>query len=121
MDHINAPAMWDVGLRARFGFRYQEVTTFNPYLKETIDQPPILLSCSHHNVTRGATTALGSMALNAQAVFRVLAEAQLDDPGSPGITLPTLFRMCRERWLVSSEQVGESCEPFGSYNSGDEP
>ena len=107
MDHINAPAMWDVGLRARFGFRYQEVTTHCPYLKETLDVQPILLTSFHQNATRGATTALGSMALNAQAVFRVLAEAQLDDPESPGITLPTLFRMCRERWLVSSEQVGE--------------
>ena len=45
------------------------------------------------------------MAPTAQAVFRVLAEAQLDDPTSPGLTFPTLFRMCRERWLVSNEQV----------------
>jgi origin recognition complex subunit 2 len=105
MDHINAPAMWDVRLRAKFDFRYQEVTTLTPYLNETLDQPPILLTCFHQNVTRGATTALGSMAFNAQAVFRVLAEAQLDDPDAPGITLPTLFRMCRERWLVSSEQA----------------
>ena len=97
--------MWDVRLRAKFDFRYQEVTTLSPYLNETLDQPPVLLTCFHQNVTRGATTALGSMALNAQAVFRVLAEAQLDDPDAPGITLPTLFRMCRERWLLSSEQA----------------
>ncbi len=38
-------------------------------------------------------------------MFRVLAEAQLDDPNSPGLTVSTLYRMCRERWLVSSESA----------------
>lgn len=62
-------------------------------------------ACFQESTRRGASTALGSMPPTAQAVFRVLAEAQLDDPTSPGITFATLFRMCRERWLVSNEQV----------------
>ena len=56
------------------------------------------------------------MAPTAQAVFRVLAEAQLDDPSSPGLTFPALFRMCRERWLVSNEQVGGG--PSGNVEHG---
>ena len=67
--------------------------------------PPADAARTQETSRRGASTALGSMAPTAQAVFRLIAETQLDDPASPGMTFPALFRMCRERWLVSSEQV----------------
>jgi origin recognition complex subunit 2 len=34
-----------------------------------------------------------------------IAEWQLDDPGAPGITFAHLFRMVRERFIMSSEQA----------------
>lgn len=46
---------------------------------------------------------LRSFVQNARKVFHVLADAQLDDPRSPGVAFHTLFRMCRERFLVSNE------------------
>ncbi|KAG1662371.1 hypothetical protein FOA52_006632 [Chlamydomonas sp. UWO 241] len=104
-DHINAPLLWDAKVRARFNWLAAEATTFAPYVAETLDAPSVLAACFHETSRRGASTALGSMAPNAQAVFRVLAETQLDDPASPGVTFPVLFRMCRERWLVSNEQA----------------
>jgi hypothetical protein len=41
----------------------------------------------------------------ARSVFRVLAERQLDDPEAGGVTQALLFRLCRERFVLNSEQV----------------
>ncbi|GAX72753.1 hypothetical protein CEUSTIGMA_g209.t1 [Chlamydomonas eustigma] len=105
IDHINAPLLWDMKTREKFKWLCHDATTFSPYLAETMDVQPVLMARFHETSRRGATTALTSMAPTAQAVFKVMVESQLDDPSSPGITFPTLFRMCRERWLVSSEQA----------------
>jgi hypothetical protein len=48
---------------------------------------------------------LGTLVTSARAVFRVLAEHQLDDPGAGGASQALLFRMCRERFILNSEQV----------------
>jgi origin recognition complex subunit 2 len=46
---------------------------------------------------------LRTLVQNARKVFRVLADAQLDDPAAGGVPFPALLRMCRERFLVSNE------------------
>lgn len=64
---------------------------------------PSSAGCFQSATRRGAATVLRSFVQNARKVFAVLAESQLDDPKAGGISFHTLFRMCRERFLVSNE------------------
>jgi hypothetical protein len=66
--------------------------------------------CLQSSSKRGAATVLGTLVSSARAVFRVLAEHQLADPGAGGASQGLLFRMCRERFILNSEQVG-ACTP----------
>lgn len=61
--------------------------------------------CSQSVVKRGAGTVLQNMVSSAKQVFRVLAEWQLDDPGAGGASFALLYRMARERFIISTEHA----------------
>lgn len=105
IDHHNALLLWDH--RTRMAFRWWLVAchTYATYQAETLDMTPLLSGAFHTSAKRGATTVLGSLTTNAQEVFRVLALHQLDDPEEEGVAFQLLYRMCRERFLVSSEST----------------
>ena len=70
---------------------------------------PLLLLCNaaikQSATRRGAGTLLAGLVRSARDVFTTIAQWQLDDPGAPGITFAHLFRMVRERFIMSSEQA----------------
>jgi len=58
---------------------------------------------------------LGTLVSSARSVFKVLAEHQLGDPGAGGASQALLFRMCRERFILNTEQV---CGWVGGWVGG---
>ncbi|XP_062159823.1 origin of replication complex subunit 2 [Alnus glutinosa] len=104
IDHVNAPLLWDKKMvHTQFNWFWYHVPTFAPYRVEGMFSPLIL---AHGNTTQSAKTAaivLQSLTPNAQSVFRVLAEYQLAHPDEEGMPINSLYTICRERFLVSSQ------------------
>ncbi|KAI8462573.1 MAG: origin recognition complex subunit 2-domain-containing protein [Monoraphidium minutum] len=105
VDHVNAALLWEPRAAARFRWLWVEAPTYAAYEDETRDTPPLLTGCLQSSSKRGAATVLGTLVSAARAVFRVLAERQLGDPGGGGAGLALLYRMCRERFILNSEQA----------------
>lgn len=57
---------------------------------------------------RGAGVVLRSMVPNAREVYALLVNNQVEDPESEGLSFKLLFRMCRERFLLTSEAALKS-------------
>lgn len=50
-----------------------------------------------------ALVVLSSLSSTAQQVFKIIIESQLDEEGDQGIDPQRLFKMCRDRFLVSNQ------------------
>lgn len=104
IDNVNAPLLWDKKMvHTQFNWCWYHVPTFAPYKVEGIFYPLIL---AHGGTTQSVKTAsivLQSLTPNAQSVFKVLAEHQLAHPDEEGMPINTLYTICRERFLVSSQ------------------
>mmetsp|Transcript_1084 Transcript_1084/g.2452 ORF Transcript_1084/g.2452 Transcript_1084/m.2452 type:complete len:440 (-) Transcript_1084:410-1729(-) len=103
IDHVNAPLLWSKAMEAKFKWLWIDVTTYAPYIAETLDKPSILAGTFQQARQRGAGAVLRSMVPNAREVFGLLVAHQLEDPESEGLDFKLLFRMCRERYLLTSE------------------
>mmetsp|Transcript_27092 Transcript_27092/g.49929 ORF Transcript_27092/g.49929 Transcript_27092/m.49929 type:complete len:552 (-) Transcript_27092:159-1814(-) len=122
-DHILTRRLWDQSAESRFRWLYIHAPTFLPYNSEISSRkhPSILaaaLSASVGEAGRGneneeslsATTVLRSLVLATQEVFRVLAEYLIsqqnaDGGNQSGIFFAQLYKMCRDRFLVSNDAL----------------
>ena len=108
VDHVNAPLLWSKREAARFNFVWQEATTFAPYKYETAHVPQMLASKGEERHVRGAVNVLRSLTSNARDIFRLLAEHQLANPESGGMTFHAFYTRCREEFLATSETTLKS-------------
>jgi len=108
VDHVNAPLLWSKREAARFNFVWQETTTFAPYKYETAHVPQMLASKGEERHVRGAVNVLRSLTSNARDIFRLLAEHQLANPESGGMTFHAFYTRCREQFLATSETTLKS-------------
>ncbi|XP_057973659.1 origin of replication complex subunit 2 [Malania oleifera] len=104
IDHVNAPLLWDKKMvHTQFNWCWYHVPTFAPYKVEGIFFPLILAHGGSAQSTKTAVIVLQSLTPNAQNVFKVLAEHQLAHPDEEGMPISNLYRVCRERFLVSNQ------------------
>ncbi|CEG01875.1 Origin recognition complex, subunit 2 [Ostreococcus tauri] len=103
IDHVNAPLLWSKREAARFNWVWQEASTFASYALETANFPQLLASKGEERHVRGAANVLRSLTANGRAIFRLLAEHQLENEDSPGMPFDVFYASCREQFLVSSE------------------
>ena len=103
IDHVNAPLLWSKREAARFNWVWQEASTFASYALETANLPQLLASKGEERHVRGAANVLRSLTANGRAIFRLLAEHQLENEDSQGMPLDMFYGACREQFLVSSE------------------
>ena len=103
IDHVNSPLLWSKREAARFNWVWQEAATFTPYALETANVPQLLASKGEARHVRGAANVLRSLTSNGRAIFRLLAEHQLENQDSHGMPLDMFYASCREQFLVSSE------------------
>ncbi|PSS17244.1 Origin of replication complex subunit like [Actinidia chinensis var. chinensis] len=104
IDHVNAPLLWDKTMvHTQFNWWWHHVPTFAPYKVEGIFYPLILAHGGTTQTVKTASIVLQSLTPNAQSVFKVLAEHQLAHPDEEGMPVNTLYTICRERFLVSSQ------------------
>eukprot|EP00798_Chlamydomonas_sp_ICE-L_P005842 gene5842-6128_t len=69
------------------------------------DPPAVSRRCSGEAQQQKAESVLRSMMPAARDAFKLLAEYLIDDPEAEGATFQLLFRMCRERFIVSKEDT----------------
>eukprot|EP00803_Ostreobium_quekettii_P007058 evm.model.scf_425EXC.7 EVM.evm.TU.scf_425EXC.7 scf_425EXC:38332-41699(+) len=103
VDHINAHILWDKQLAAAFNWSLQDCTTFRRYIVESTEIPFAVAGRREEAARRGAAVVLRTLVPSAREIFRLIGEFQIEEGADQGISLPHLFRMCRERFLVSSE------------------
>ncbi|MCO5576973.1 hypothetical protein L7F22_030794 [Adiantum nelumboides] len=104
MDHINTPLLWDKRTSTtKFKWCWHNTPTYAPYTAETMNLPLILVSSGSAKSARSALLVLQSLTPNAQSVFRILADYQLNHSEELGLSVHKLYTLCRERFLVSSE------------------
>ncbi|XP_052184440.1 origin of replication complex subunit 2 [Diospyros lotus] len=104
IDHVNAPLLWDKKMvHTQFNWYWHHVPTYAPYRVEGIFYPLILAHGGGAQSVKTASIVLQSLTPNAQSVFKVLAENQLAHPDEEGMPINTLYTICRERFLVSSQ------------------
>ncbi|GLJ40804.1 hypothetical protein SUGI_0844060 [Cryptomeria japonica] len=104
IDHVNAPLLWDKQMaRAQFNWWWYHTPTYASYNVEGTFMPLILASTGAVQSARTAAIVLQSLTPNAQSVFKVLAEYQLEHPEEQGLPVQRLYTLCREQFLVSSQ------------------
>lgn len=94
--------MWDETKLARFNFIYAKTITLDPYLRET----SLHMSSTNTTSTKsraGLMVILNSLTPKQRGVFRLIAENQLENPESEGITTAALIEICKKNFLVSNE------------------
>ncbi|VFQ86884.1 unnamed protein product [Cuscuta campestris] len=104
IDNINAPLLWDKKMvHTQFNWYWLHVPTFAPYKVEGMFFPLILAHGGSAQSVKTASLVLQSLTPNAQNVFKVLAEHQLAHPDDEGMPTNSLYTICRERFIVSSQ------------------
>lgn len=108
VDHANAAAICDKRQARAFAWLWHPLPTFSPLLAETLGVGPILAACKQQQTQEAAHVVLTTLSDGSRAVFRTLAEALLEDQLDEedeleGVSYERLFRLCRERFLVSSD------------------
>jgi origin recognition complex subunit 2 len=76
IDHANAPLLWDGATYGRFGWAWQEVTTYARYTHEMAFTSRPLLRGAEETRVEAAVVLLNSLSPNARKLFRLLAEMQ---------------------------------------------
>ncbi|XP_009072933.1 PREDICTED: origin recognition complex subunit 2, partial [Acanthisitta chloris] len=106
IDHINAPLMWDQAKLSLYNWLWYETTTFSPYVEETSYENSLLVQRSGTLALSSLMHVLHSLTPNARGIFRLLAQYQLENKGSPsypGLSFQDFYQQCREAFLVNSD------------------
>lgn len=123
-DHLNAPVLWDMEKLALFRFAWHDVSTFEPYMAETLVGDVLASSKSNKFVgSKGAHYVLLLLTDNARRLYQVLLGFQLGamEKGAlakggatkvaaslrgtvrHGVLLKTLYLRCVEEFIANNE------------------
>ena len=101
-DHINSAIIFDNQLLSKFKFLWHDLTTFRPYNQESTFEDSFVSKQKKTN--QGILFVLSSLPHNAQKLFKLLAESQLqiteDDKSQ---SFEKLFRLAREGFVVDNQ------------------
>ena len=101
-DHINSAIIFDNQLISKFKFLWHDLTTFRPYNQESTFEDSFVSKQKKTN--QGILFVLSSLPHNAQKLFKLLAESQLqiteDDKSQ---SFEKLFRLAREGFVVDNQ------------------
>ncbi|EIE20142.1 origin recognition complex subunit 2 [Coccomyxa subellipsoidea C-169] len=104
VDHVNSCLLWDKRTAAQFNWLHFDVTTYAPYTVEAREMPSLLIGRRETVRSSNAATVLRTLVPQARAIFRLLAEHQMEDRDEGEEEgQSTLFRMSRERLLVAND------------------
>ena len=104
IDHVNAPRLWTPARLHAMSMIFHDATTFLPLMKET-ELHSAVLNKSSVTLTgdRGIQWILQSLSQNAQRVFKLLLDTQLET-GS-GIEATRLFELASRAFIVSNQSA----------------
>ncbi|KAK4481502.1 hypothetical protein RD792_012402 [Penstemon davidsonii] len=93
VDHVNALLLWDKKMvHTQFNWYWFHVPTYAPYKVEGMFFPLILAHNGSAQSVKTASIVLQSLTVNAQKVFKVLAEHQLANPDEEGKCLHLILK-----------------------------
>jgi origin recognition complex subunit 2 len=78
IDHINAPLLWDRAVADQYRWLWKDATTFEPYSNETEHASVMMVQSNQRTSAEGAKHVLASLNSNAQKMFKLLAEHQME-------------------------------------------
>ena len=84
---------------------WEHAPTYAPYTAETEVVARALTGRGEERLLRGASHVLLSLTPNARTVFRLLAEAQLQNSDIGGLTFAQWYALCRAQLSVASEDA----------------
>ena len=104
-DSVNFPLLWNKRNAARMRWAWEHAPTYAPYTAETEVVARALTGRGEERLLRGASHVLLSLTPNARTVFRLLAEAQLQNSDIGGLTFAQWYALCRAQLSVASEDA----------------
>jgi origin recognition complex subunit 2 len=106
VDHRNVALLWDVGIVERFKFLWHDLTTLQPYTRETaFDDSGMVEGIRNKCGFASAQHVLKSVSQQARKIFQLLAQHQLK---SETMSMSSLFRACSDDFIVSSQETFKS-------------
>ncbi|KII67436.1 Origin recognition complex subunit 2 [Thelohanellus kitauei] len=133
VDTVNASSMWSTLERLTLNWIYNSLPTFEPYIVETSNQPPLLGQKLSQQCIESLTNVIKSLSPKFQEIFKLMAETHLEMiemKEKPIIKFSSFYEKCRSKFLVSKEQnfklflielmdhkVLKSCEVNSKFSS----
>ncbi|XP_058175751.1 origin recognition complex subunit 2 [Anopheles ziemanni] len=110
IDSINAPMMWDTTQLNNFNFYWQDVSTLAPYHVETSFEQSLLVYNAGAPALSSMHSVFSSLTSNGRGVYLAIVRHQLanggpTNPNYNGMLFKDLYWICREAFLVSSDQA----------------
>lgn len=104
VDHVNSTLLWDHNLLSQFNWLWYDCTTFISYHDDISSEAMLKSHTDPGHTIESVTNVINTLTSNAQKIFELVARQQLDQ-SKPNMAVQDCYRMCRERFLVSSEQA----------------
>jgi len=104
VDHVNCALMWDHNLLSQFNWLWYDCTTFASYHDDVSTEAALKSQEDPSHTLESVTNVINTLTINAQKIFELIARQQLDQSKS-NMAVQQCYRLCRERFLVSSEQA----------------
>jgi len=104
VDHVNCALLWDHNLLSQFNWLWYDCTTFASYYDDVSTEVMLKSQEDPSHTLESVTNVISTLTINAQKIFELIARQQLDQ-SKPNIVVQQCYRLCRERFLVSSEQA----------------
>ena len=105
--HRNASMLWDARKARAFNWAWREAATMSHCAHEATDSIHELLGCLYESAVgsegASAQVVLGHLTTNAQKLFKLLINYQLDNPRTAGLSFAELYQRARVKYLASSE------------------
>ena len=106
-SHRNAAVLWDAKKARAFNWAWREAATNISYTHEATDSIHELLGCLYETSVGqqglSAQLVLGHLTSNAQKLFKLLINYQLDNPRAAGLSFSELYQKARSNFLATSE------------------
>lgn len=87
---------------AKFKWLWYDVTSYEHYFEESKFDEPVINN-GNELFVKGIIAVLNNLSPKSKGIFKVLAQYQLDNPQSNGLTYNSFYEKCRDAFLVNSE------------------
>ena len=104
VDHVNGTLLWDHNLLSQFNWLWYDCTTYASYHDDVSGEAISKSHADPSHTIESVTNVINTLTSNAQKIFELIARQQLDQ-SKPNMAVQECYQMCRERFLVSSEQA----------------